>query len=545
MSAAAVSYLSVSYGPQPAPAELRQAAKRMRRARVSLARKNPAEFNAYVLRDEESGAPIENGPLHLEMHRLMSAHSRLAILAHIEAGKTTQLIGRVLWELGRNPNLRIVIGSETDGKAVQILSVIKNYIENSAALRRVFPTLRRSPVVSDPWTKHAITVARRVSGSKDPSVKVVGVGRGSVMGSRIDILILDDTLSFRNSRTREQRAILKSWYQQNFASRITRQGRIWAVNTAYDPDDLIQWLSKKRGWAKVIFPVANDNGHSTWPSRWSLERIALAEEELGPIEAKRQLYCVPIGDDVEKFQRPWILRCLENGRGLNTMPMLPPEELPEGCFCITGVDLATKRQPRPGSKGHTHTAVTCFFTILVYPDGARQVLNITSGRWSGPDIADHARSVHLRFGSVLYVEDNGAQQYLLDQIAQLAEQGPVAIPVIPFHTGGNKWHPVYGVEGLGAEFAAGKWIIPSLAENPEAPAVADDPEVLAWLDDLYTYTASSHSGDRLMAGWIAREGARQRLAERGGSVGVSVIREEQAEPTEAEAAASAGLVKMM
>lgn len=541
---AALAYVDIPFGPQPAPAALRLAAIKLRKARIALARKDPAEFNAYTLRDEESGQPIENGPLHLEMHRLMSLHNRLAILAHLEAGKTSQLIGRVLWELGHNPNLRVVIGSETDGKAVQILSQIKNYIENSAALRRVFPRLRRSPVISDPWTKHGITVARRSSGSKDPSVKVVGVGRGSVMGSRVDILILDDTLSFRNSRTREQREQLHAWYQQNFASRLTRRARVWAVNTALDPEDLIQRLSRKRGWYKAVFAVANDNGDPTWPDRWPRERIAQMTEELGPLESKRQLYCVPLGDDVEKFQKEWIARCLDNGRGLETMQALAQEDLPEGAFTITGVDLATKRKPRSGAKGRAHTAVTCFFTLLVYPDGQRQILNVTSGRWSGPEIAERARSIHLRFGSVLYVEDNGAQQYLLDQIAQVSEEGSTAIPVVPFHTGGNKWHPVYGVEGLGAEFAAGKWIIPSLAENPEHPAIADDVEVLAWLDEIRVYTPVAHTGDRLMASWIAREGARRTLGSDAGNVGASVIKPDEPELSPEEEAASAGLVKV-
>jgi len=115
-------------------------------AHCSLARQDPNAFMTYVLRDEETNKPILQSPIHLKLQRLASEHKRLVVWAHIEAGKTQQLsIGRVLWELGRDPNLRIAIVSNTFGQAEKICATIGRYIQSSAEYRRVFPHIRRMP----------------------------------------------------------------------------------------------------------------------------------------------------------------------------------------------------------------------------------------------------------------------------------------------------------------------------------------------------------------------------------------------------------------
>jgi hypothetical protein len=67
----------------------------------------------------------------------------------------------------------------------------------------------------------------------------------------------------------------------------------------------------------------------------------------------------------------------------------------------------------------------------------------------------------------------------------------------------NKHHPEYGVESLAAEMAAGKWIIPCELDG------SVQPEVSLWLTEMLYYDPQGHTGDRLMASWIAREGARK------------------------------------
>ncbi|HSD86082.1 MAG TPA: hypothetical protein VLB44_01160, partial [Kofleriaceae bacterium] len=73
------------------------------------ARRDPAVFCQFVLRNEEDGAPIRLAPIHEEWHDILTNHDRVVLWSGTELAKTSEIsIGRVLWEIGRNPNIRIL-----------------------------------------------------------------------------------------------------------------------------------------------------------------------------------------------------------------------------------------------------------------------------------------------------------------------------------------------------------------------------------------------------------------------------------------------------
>ena len=85
--------------------------------------------------------------------------------------------------------------------------------------------------------------------------------------------------------------------------------------------------------------------------------------------------------------------------------------------------------------------------------------------------------------------------------------------MFPFNTRGsgkvgNKNHPQDGVEGIAAEMANSRWIIPCDTEGKPSP------EIEAWIQEMLYYDPRGHTGDRLMASWFAREGSRRRFTHR-------------------------------
>jgi hypothetical protein len=142
------------------------------------------------------------------------------------------------------------------------------------------------------------------------------------------------------------------------------------------------------------------------------------------------------------------------------------------------------------------------------------VCAIESGRWTAPEILKRIVNAHVLFGSVCVVENVAAQQYIVQML-----QAGTAIPVKGFTTGKQKASPEFGVEALAAEFEAKKWIIPSGKGGKQRSK-----EVDAWLLELVNYEPPpAHTGDRLMASWFAREGARPMENARLASVGVRVF----------------------
>lgn len=469
----------------------RSAAKRAMHQRVLEARRSGAAFNECVLRHEQSNARIVNGLHHEQWHQDIDAFTRIVLHAHVESGKSQQItIGRALYELGRNPNLRIAIVSETHGKAAKILRSIKSYIRNSAELKRVFPNLKRSSNREDPWTSTAITVERQNTGAKDPSIQVTGAG-GSIIGSRVDLLILDDILSHRNTRTKAQREKLTDWYNSNLGGRLTTTARVIAVGTAWHPEDLYHELGKKPGWVMRRYGVINhETGELNWPEVWPLDRIVSVRAQLGPIEAMRQLDVLPVDDLVSRFKAEYIERALAAGNGYgNAYSLADFGEVPEGAYFTTGIDVGASLRAGGG--------LTVATTLLNYPNGDHDLVCVEAGQMTGPDILALARSHHQRYGSLVFVEDNGAQRFLL----QFAEKGEY-FPVLAHSTGANKWHPAFGVESLAIEMSQGRWAFPN--ENGVMPQ-----EVAALVAEMKTYSPDAHTGDRLMSTWIAREGARK------------------------------------
>lgn len=472
------------------PAMIRAAHVDSEKALCLLARRDPNAFMEYVLRDEHTGEPIAQAPIHESWQDNANQHDRVVIWSHTEAGKTSQLsIGRVLYEIGRSPNIRVAVISNTHDQAAKIVRAIAKYLESSAEFKDVFPGIERS----EPWTSSQLFIRRQVT-SKDPTIQACGV-HGNITGARIDLLILDDILDFENCRTPGLRQDLWDWYHATLAGRLTKGARVICVGTAYHPDDFLHRLARQPGWAAFRYPVIDDvTGESRWPDRWPLARIEKRRLELGPLEFARQMLCQARDDKESRFKKEWIDKALERGKDVKLIPMF--EDGVAGRV-YTGVDLAVQRHQAAGR--------TVLFSILVNQTQDRQLLWIDSGKWTGPEIVDRIIDAHRRWGAIIIVENNAAQDFILQ-----FTRGRSAVPVRPFTTGRNKANPEFGIESLATEMANGKWIIPN--DNGTL-----HPEVSAWITEMLYYDPTAHTGDRLMASWFAREGTRSgaRKAETG------------------------------
>lgn len=475
--------------PDAASSALIVAGERARELRARLARDDANVFSRFVLRDARNAQPFDQAPMHREWHRLLDKERRLLIWSHFEAGKTSQIsVGRVLFELGNDPSLRVAIGSKTERHAKKIVGTLEQYIETSRELREVFPGLRPAEDKRLPWSATALTVARPVT-SPDPSVQAFSLF-GSIVGSRIDLLILDDILDAVNTGTAGQRDAVHDWVLTIFG-RLTDNARVWILGNAWHPDDAMHRLAKHMHWTARRFPVIDGGGRITWPARWTPARIEQARKDFSnPAEYARQMLCVARDNSTSRFKREYLQVALEAGDRPGWRPVRILKSLPTGYRTFTGVDL--------GARIHERADLTVLFTLLVYPDDRVEVLNVESGRWQGPEVVRRIVAVQHRYMSIVAVESNAAQEYLAQFTA--AE----GIPVQAYNTTGQrKRDPQFGLEAMATEMANGRWIVPNVGGQ-------STPEVQAWLQELLLDDPTAHTGDRLMASWIAREASRGR-----------------------------------
>ena len=510
------------------PPEIIERVRQVRAARIRLAREDPSAFCEYVLRHERTGKPLRQAPMHEEWHRDISRHPRHIIWSHVEGGKTTQIaVGRPLYEIGRDPSLRCVILGNSHGAATKIVGAIARYAERSRELREVFPRL----APADPWNKTSLTFARPYV-SKDPSIQALG-SKGDVIGSRIDLLIIDDLLDYENTREPRLRLAMRDWFLSAIVGRLTDTARVAVIGNAYYSDDLLHWLSSELGYTWSKYPVRDADGRPRFADGWDEARIARTEEALGgkgSPEADRQLYCVARSDGSSRVQEGWIQACLARGEGLDLLEGLTPED-DEAAY--TGVDLGVKK--------HARAAKSAICTIVERPAAGAasreaceyQIVGMRSGRWSAAAIVGNVLEAQRAYGSLVQVEDNGAQSFLVENIY---EADPSAqLTILGAATGANKHHPVYGVEGIFAVMAQARLIIPSRRDH-EGKLIAATPELRELVTEIRNYDPGTHTGDHLMSLWLAREASRRMRHRDREGVGVTVVGE-QAESEAAERAA--------
>lgn len=465
---------------------------------VGAARIDPVAFCKLSLSDEETGGPIYIQQFQQEWFNAIAQFKNVVIWAHPESGKTLLLgVGRILWLLGLNPRKRYAILSATNKHAKKVIKAIRDHITNNKVIRDVFEgRLQRG----DSWEKTAIEVARPY-GIRDPSVQAFSP-EGTIQGSRLDGLFIDDVLTENNTRIQSQREKIIEWIRSSAFSRLGRDAWVVVTTNAWHPRDMAHIFEKEGWWAKR-YPVIYPDGRLQWEDRWPLERIENEKIRLGPLEFSRQMLCQARDESTARFKREWIDHCLEKGQGYSTYrslrniidvdhdladeiglddDIIESGGLPEGFWTITGVDLAVSKK--------SSADLSVLFTILLWPNGLRQVLEIQAGRWSGPEIIDRIVSAHERFHSVAVVENNAAQDYLLQWIR---DQTP-GMPIKAFTTGRNKLSVEYGVESLGAELAAGMWLIPCGFEDYKV-----DSQISEWIIEMLNYDPKAHTGDRLMA----------------------------------------------
>ncbi len=483
--------------------------KELHQLHISAARQSSAAHASYVMRDE-AGKALKLARIHREWHSLFATVDRLILWGSAEVGKTKQLVSYITWRVGRDPSIRVVIVSKNKGFARKIMRGVAGVL-TSPQYRDVFPG----------------SVVLQANGDFIDVLGFDGVNHtveavqffASIHGARIDLLIFDDVLDRLNTRTEYQREAMFQFYKDAFISRLTERAQVIFAANAWHPRDMLHRLQAEPGWTCRRYPIRYEDKdgvlHSIWPEHWPLERIAERELEY----AKDKLYfrrvylCEPLDDRASSWDRRWIQNAESHGFGLPWPERLSQAYGEQFRQISIGVDLATKR---PASRRQTDESVLC--VVGQYHDGRKRPLYMRSGRWHGPQIVAEIKDVRDRFHPAIpWVESVAAQMYIVDYckepqrpaqggwIGMEPEQARKGdpIPVRCFETTARrKYDPTFGIEALGVEMSCGIWLFPN-TPGKEPPI-----EYQKLLDEMMSYDANAHTGDRLMAFWIASEGLR-------------------------------------
>lgn len=181
-------------------------------------------------------------------------------------------VGYSVWNILKNPNIRILISSETQRNAIKFVGEIKGHFESNLKFRGLYGDwVNRGGC----WTQYEFVVRNRTVPKKEPTVMASSLEKGTSVGLHFDIIILDDVVSINNINSEDQIQKTIDHYKL-LLSILEPNGKIFVVGTRWGHYELYSWLIDPDGpeieMVDQFYRTAEDDkGNPTMPSILSKE----------------------------------------------------------------------------------------------------------------------------------------------------------------------------------------------------------------------------------------------------------------------------------
>lgn len=298
-------------------------------------------------------------------------------------------IGHSVQSVIKNPNIRILIASEKFTISTAFLTEIKGHFEKNEEFRNLY-----GDFVGDVWSKHEITVNKRDTWKKEPTISCAGIDVTKV-GMHYDLIKVDDPHSDQNTTSQEQIDKVVRWYKLLLSlldpgGYLDINGTIWHYNDLYcylinKENERINSGRKRRLkiFKRDSFEGTNDdllNDKITvdkllWPERLSSEFLKDQLIEQGPYIFSCQYRLNPVDDENAIFKRSWIKTC-------------DPSEIPEKLSIFSTID------PVRDEEGKDYLAIV---TCGIDKDWKCYILDVRRKKADEYDTVDEMIDVYKSF----------------------------------------------------------------------------------------------------------------------------------------------------
>jgi hypothetical protein len=412
-----------------------------------LAELDPCLFIRACLTDP-SGNPIEPAPVHERLQQFLTDHPRALVELPRDHGKSFQVCGRILWELGRNPALRVKVVCATEAVAGERSRFLRDAIANNPRVRWVFPHLKPGR----PWAAEAFAVARpaEVIG---PSVAAFGIGAGST-GTRADLLVCDDVVDVRSLHSRAERDRVADYFANNLMNLLEPDGRFWGLFTPWHLDDLNARLKRNPAYALFREAVGPDF-EPVWAEKWPPEKLRARKDEIGSASFARGYRLVPIADEDTPIRPAWVRFWHEPAECDMVILAVDPAvssatSADRSALVVLGRVSANPERERGGGaieefgrdnrikQDSNQSCESCYpvetsatggrtpsLTLGVRPATEIRVLACTARRVAAPELVALIEAFDREWNpAVILFETNGAFRGLRDLLGRVARFGP-------------------------------------------------------------------------------------------------------------------------
>lgn len=230
-------------------------------------------------------------------------NSKLLIIAPPGSAKSSWVgLTFPTWYLGSHPDKTVLFMTVSDTRAKESMTVVRSTLEGNEMHRAVFPSQSGTPDQMRGWSNDGLYLKGLPFITKDPSFRAVGYN-SSIIGSRMDGLILDDPLSEQDVRSPAVLAAAKEYYDKTVSTRLKPGTWQVAIMTRWSEDDFAAHLMKQQPeWTVIHMPAIGywGDGGALWPDYIPLSWLEEKKLELGgPVfEAIYQGNPTALGGDI-------------------------------------------------------------------------------------------------------------------------------------------------------------------------------------------------------------------------------------------------------
>lgn len=462
------------------------------------------------------------------------------------AKSTTITVNYVTYRICQDPNIRIIIVSQTQEMAKRFLRGVKDRLasenKNYQKLQIDFGPEGGFDANSSAWTADSIYVsaAARDSGESSPTVQALGIS-GQIYGSRADLIIFDDTVTGKNAHEYLKQM---DWMQREVYNRNSQFGsKMLLIGTRLAPVDLYGEILKpeyyndeQSPWTYLTQPAVLEYADKAedWVTLWPRTnrppvsfagRNVVTQDEDG-------LYPMWTGEALHKRRstmspRNWAL--VYQQESILEDAIFPLKAV---TGCVDGMRAAGVMQG--GAPGHRQAGMGGLYIIGGFDPamtgnsasvvmgvdrmtGERWILDLwTKGNLKPDDIFDKIKELTVKYTINEWRIEKNAMNLMVTQNRDIRNfLGSRGCLLKEHFTGNNKWDADFGVASMsmlfdGWESKKALIHLPSRSQNEGVKALIE--QLTTW-EPLPPGMKSKKKTDLVMALWFAEIRARELIGE--------------------------------
>jgi len=164
------------------------------------------------------------------------------LLAPRTHGKSTVAnLAACVWFLMHDPDVRILVVSNTDGQAEKFVKHLKKVLEHPTFIE-LFGDMQ-----GDVWKTHELSVSGGARIRKESNVTALGMG-SAIPSHHFDVIISDDVIDADEVSTETQREKAQTWFSETLEPTLTKNAIMVVIGTRWHFYDLYGWLMKQGGF---------------------------------------------------------------------------------------------------------------------------------------------------------------------------------------------------------------------------------------------------------------------------------------------------------